>query len=365
MPKNELMSLLALSLMPGLGPVLFKRALEVHGSAEAALMAGPKKLAALSSQRKKLSVEWKSADVYVKAADREAAKAKKTGVRIIGRFDEDYPELLREIYDPPIVLYVKGKLPEPGYTGVGIVGSREASLYGLRMAAKLAGELAFSGAVVVSGLALGVDGAAHEGALKSGGVTLAVLGSGLNVVYPEQHKKMAREIEKSGALISEYPMDMLPLPQNFPLRNRVISGLSRGVVIVEARAKSGALITADAALEQNREVFALPGNADSERSAGTHGLLKQGARMVTSAADILEGLGAAVVAGRSKQAPPLPTLSEDEDRLLSHIETKPQYVDEIIEHSGVSHSRALSALTLLEIKKIVKQLPGKQFVRVR
>lgn len=360
MPKNELKKCVALSLAPGIGPRLFKKLLDEFGDIDTALEGDARRITQLPFVPKKFMAGLKSRTL-LEEADKEIAKAKKAGAEIVSFFDERYPGSLKEIFDPPMLLYVKGRLPEKNFVGVGIVGSRQASLYGLRMSRKFGQELASAGVVVISGMALGIDGAAHEGALKGGGVTLAVLGSGLNKIYPPGHAKLAREIEKAGALISEYPMDMEPIPQNFPVRNRIISGLSQGVVIVEAQKKSGALITAEAALEQGREVFAVPGNADSAGSAGTIALLKDGAKMAVTVSDILEGLG---LDGAVSSEKPLPALSEDENHVLKLVHREPHHVDELIEESQIGDRRTISALTMLEIKKVVKQLPGKNFVRV-
>ena len=301
-------------------------------------------------------------------AEQEIHKALKQKVEIISFLDKRYPPELQEIYDAPILLYVKGELPQSRIPKVAIVGSRKASLYGLRMAKTIAADLARSGVVVVSGLALGIDSAAHEGALTGSGITLAVLGGGLSKLYPPQNKRMAQEIVKKGALISEYPMEMEPKPQYFPMRNRIISGLSQAVLIVEAGQKSGALITADTALEQGRDVLAIPGNADSERSRGTNSLLKQGAKLVTSAQDILEELqtakgkeNAASSNGLSERKPL--NLAPDEEKLFSLLQNEPIHMDTLIEESGLAVNVTISQLSRLQIKGYVKELPGKNFVR--
>ncbi|MBI4342113.1 MAG: DNA-protecting protein DprA [Candidatus Omnitrophica bacterium] len=221
---------------------------------------------------------------------RELERARRQGAAIVTPDDPGYPDALRTITDPPVALYLRGTLTEADRVAVAIVGSRHASLYGLQCAEQLAYELALRGVTVVSGLARGIDGAAHRGALRASGRTLAVLGSGLSRVYPDEHRQLAKEIAGHGAVLSEYPMETQPLPRHFPQRNRLISGLSLGVVVVEAAQRSGALITADCALEQGREVFAVPGPMTAVTSHGTHQLLKQGARLVTSVEDILEEL---------------------------------------------------------------------------
>ena len=232
-----------------------------------------------------------STDAVWKAADKEIELASSSGVRIVTFFDEDYPALLKEIFDPPTHLYIKGELPANSDTCLAVVGSREASVHGLDMAHAMGRDLAAAGAVVVSGLARGIDSAAHRGALEAKGRTVAVLGCGLSRMYPPENKKLSEEIAKHGAVVSEFPMKEGPKLHHFPMRNRIISGLSRALVVVEAREKSGALITVGCALEQGREVYALPGNAGSKKTLGSNGLLKQGAALVTDASDILLDFG--------------------------------------------------------------------------
>jgi DNA processing protein len=222
--------------------------------------------------------------------DKETSLIKKAGISILTLFDDDYPANLKNIYDPPMVLYIKGKLKKKDEFSVAIVGSRKCTYYGINMAEKIAGCLSDHGLTIVSGLARGIDTAAHIGALKTRGRTIAVLGNGLSTIYPPENSLLAERISDNGALISEFPMQALPHKNNFPRRNRIISGLSKGVVVVEAAQKSGALITADFALEQGRDVFAVPGMAERLSSAGTNALIKQGAKLVDSAEDILEEL---------------------------------------------------------------------------
>ncbi len=300
-------------------------------------------------------------------ADEEIEKAAKARVEIVSLFDPRYPEELKEIYDPPILFYVRGKLPPAQAVKVAVVGSRVASVYGDRAARTISRELAEADVVVVSGMARGIDSAAHEGALVGEGVTLAVLGGGLARIYPPENRKLADRIVEKGAVISEYPMDMLSLKQHFPVRNRIISGLSKAVLVVEAKEKSGALITADSALEQGREVFAVPGNIDSLRSGGTNKLIKQGAQLATSAQDILEALN--IKAGRLKKKHGMSgsagenLLNDLEKNVLSLIGEDPAHVDEIIEGSGLKPAETMSFLSILEIKGFLSQHPGGYFVR--
>ena len=364
---DELRYTVALSLVKNMGPVTFKKLMERFGNVTLIFGAGQKDFQGIEKVSRSLYAELKAPDLFEKA-DAEIAKAVKQNVRIISFMDKHYPADLKEIYDAPILLYVKGILPEEDVPKVAIVGSRKASLYGLRMAKSIARDLSRAGVVVVSGLALGIDSAAHEGALSADGSTLAVLGGGLARLYPSKNKKMAEAILKKGALISEYPMEMEPRPEYFPLRNRLISGLSQAVLVGEAGNKSGALSTADAALEQGRDVLAIPGNADSERSAGTNALLKQGAKLVTSAADVLEELK--MNKGKSNDAPQqlhsekkIFDLNPDEAKLFSLLMNEPLPIDTLVEESGISASLVITHISRLQMKGYVKELPGKYFVR--
>lgn len=282
-------------------------------------------------------------------------------MNIIRIDDERYPALLKEIHQPPRELYVKGELTP--YPCVAIVGSRDATSYGIRAARALAADLARSGVTIVSGLARGVDAAAHEGALAGGGRTVAVLGCGLSTVYPAENTALAARIETNGALVSEFAPDAQPLPWNFPRRNRIISGLSSAIVVVEAGLKSGALITADAALEQGRDVFAVPGPIDSPASQGTNKLLRQGARAITCAQDVLEELEGVSALSSAQHAPrPRPAdLSEAERALLALFDGDALHVDEFIEKSGLAAGKALGALSQLEMRGALRQLPGKYY----
>jgi len=301
----------------------------------------------------------------------ELALAEAAGVNVVTLEDAEYPALLRQIYDPPLALYIRGRLPKDA-AAVAVVGSRRASHYGLQTAERLAYDLALRGVTIVSGLARGIDGAAHRGALSAGGLTIAVLGGGLSRLYPPEHEELAGQIAaQQGGVISEYPMTMEPYGQHFPRRNRVISGLSLGVVVVEAAARSGALITADCAMEQGREVFAVPGPVTTPTSHGAHELLKQGARLVTSAEDILEELqlrpmpAAEPAMGATSTAHP-DALSDRARRVLAALNaTQPRYIDEVAVDSGLASGETSSLLLELELKRLVRQLPGKHFVKQR
>lgn len=360
----ELTRIVALNQLDGFGGLAFQRLLAAFGNTEAIFKASSKELKRIPRFAAKAIEGLEKKDPLFKKAEADIRKAERAGVEIISIFDAGYPEELKQIFDPPPVLYIKGKLPDPAKPKIAVVGSRLSSLYGQRMAASIARELAAAGTVVVSGMARGIDTAAHEGALLEG-ETLAVLGCGLSQVYPPENAKLAAAITKKGALISEYPMDTAPIPQNFPVRNRVISGLSRAVLVVEARQKSGALITVDAALEQGREVFAVPGNADSAKSSGANALLKQGAKLVTCAADILDELGIKARARTVTEKKKVQSgLSAEEKRLFSLLDSEPVGVEELIEKSGLDARKAASTLSMLEIKKYVRQVPGKYFIKI-
>lgn len=288
------------------------------------------------------------------------------GIRAVSRGDAEYPGLLKEIHDPPPVLFVKGAFLPDDADSVAIVGSRDASAYGLRMAERLAFDLALAGITVVSGMARGIDSAAHKGAMKAGGRTIAVMGSGFRHIYPSESGKLVQEISAQGAVVTEFPSDVGPLKYNFPKRNRIISGLSKGVVVVEAAAKSGALITADFALEQGREVFAVPGMADSGMSGGSNRLIKDGAKLVTSAGDIMEEIKMtfperAKDRGAGTQRV-IPLNLSDEERVVADIlEEEPgAHIDVLVERSGLGR-KACEVLLRMEIKGIVTASAGKTY----
>ena len=286
-------------------------------------------------------------------------------IRAIGPGDAEYPVNIRDIYDPPAILYVKGEMLPQDEVAVALVGTRRPTHYGIQACRKLAYDLAMRGITIVSGMAVGIDTEAHRGALAAGGRTIAVLGSGHNNIYPRQNIGLYAEITGRGAVISEFPNATAPFKWNFPRRNRIISGLSLGVVVVEAPKKSGALITVDFALEQGRDVFALPGRAGSLTSEGTHRIIKEGARLVENADDIIEEIGPRL--GRLQgsvgaELRPGPGLSAQEERVFKLLTDEPRNVDTLLEESGLSASVILSSLTQLTVKRLAQELPGKRFV---
>jgi len=295
--------------------------------------------------------------------DREFKACRKLGLDLISIDDARYPVNLKNIPGAPILLYVKGKLEEMDRMAVAIVGSRRASYYGLNLAQKFGGELSVQGLTIVSGMARGIDTAAHNGALKAGGRTIAIIGSGFNYIYPEENKELAEEISRHGAVISEFSVDMPPKKENFPRRNRIISGLSLGTLVVEASRNSGAIITADFALEQGREVFALPGKVDTMSAYGTNELIKQGARLVTCAEDILEEFGMGPEIVLDTQIPMKEDICSKESILYGLITADPVTIDELAEKSNLSIPCLSELLLEMRLKKQIRQLPGKIFVR--
>ncbi|MEG6615745.1 DNA-processing protein DprA [Peptococcaceae bacterium 1198_IL3148] len=298
--------------------------------------------------------------------EQEVTRLEKHGVAFITFDDDNYPIMLKEIFDPPPVLFVRGQLNSLAGTGVALVGSRKATAYGKTVAQRLAGELTVSGVNIISGMARGIDTAAHQGALAAGGYTIAVLGCGLDVVYPRENKALMYEIIEHGAVITEFPLGSAPEPWHFPARNRIISGLSQGVVVVEAADKSGALITADFALEQGKEVMAVPGSIYSNMSKGSHKLLKQGAKLVTEAADILEELGLEVLFDNIELASSHGLkLSVTEQQIYNILQGDPLHLEDILRQVELSSQDVMAALMFLEVKKLVKKLPGKMYVATK
>jgi len=358
-------ALVSLNLVGDIGSIRLKKLLDYFGKPEDILHAAPGKLMAVSGIGQNIADKIYS--LKKEDLDKEFTLAKKYGLKIMTFEDKDYPENLKNIYDPPIVLYVKGELKAEDKFSLGIVGSRRASYYGLNSAEKFAYELSEKGFTIVSGMARGIDTYAHKGALKQGGRTIAVMGSGFSYLYPAENKKLAEEIAKNGAVISEFPCEAKPLPQNFPQRNRVISGLSLGLLVVEAARNSGALITADFALEQGREVFALPGKVDSNTSFGTNGLIKQGAKLVSCVEDVLEEFNLSVSTKETAKEEKLnvlqPELVNAESNLYNLILKQPISLDEIVENTDMSIPVISDLLLRLQMKKLVRQLPGKQFIR--
>ncbi|MFH0731380.1 MAG: DNA-processing protein DprA [Candidatus Omnitrophota bacterium] len=296
---------------------------------------------------------------------------KKEHVKIITIFDKEYPDTLKNISSPPIVLYVKGNIENITKNSLAVVGSRSCTQYGIRMTKRICAVLAKLGITICSGLARGIDTVAHKQALAQGAKTIAVLGSGLNNIYPPENRKLSDEIQLNGALISEFPMDTPPLKENFPRRNRIISGLSKGVLVVEAPEKSGALITADFALKQGKDVFAVCANADSDTSLGCNNLIKQGAKLTLDASDIIEELFPELLRDFSAKDKKelekehlLSNISEEDKVIYKALSDTPVTIDSLIEGLSLNSQKACLSLLNLEMTGLVKQLPGKLYVRV-
>jgi DNA processing protein len=368
MSNDDIRDYLRLALTPGIGGVLFRALVDHFGSAEAALGASEAEIGRVAGFGKVRAAEVARAREAVEV-DAEIEKAAARGVKIVTFASPDYPVALSYLAGPPPVLYVRGTLVPQDAQAFAIVGSRRSSLYGQEQAERFAVALAGAGFTVTSGLARGVDLHAHVGALKAGGRTIAVLGNGLSTIYPPEHAKRANEIAESGAIISEFPMDTGPTPENFPRRNRIISGLSLGVLVVEAGLKSGALITASFAAEQGKEVFAIPGRIDNPFSLGANHLIQDGAKLVQSLDDILDEFRdlklprGAEAEGSQGELPLGPKLDPQEEAILAALDGEPQTTDQIAERCGLPTSAVTANLTMLELKRLVQPVPGQRFVR--
>ena len=364
---------IALSRVKGVGPGLYKKLIGSFGSAGEVFRASPKTLSQTTGLRPALAGAIASFSGRAPVLE-EIDKLDRLGITLIPLEEASYPELLRHISDPPPFLYVRGSLSSGEVRSVALVGSRRASAYGRRISRKIARDLARMGGCVVSGMARGIDTEAHKGALDGGGKTVAVLGCGVDVLYPPENGDLYRAILETGAIVSEFPPGTQPKPAHFPVRNRVISGLSRAVVVLEGTDRSGSLITAGFALDQGREVFALPGPVDSTRSAGPHRLIRDGAALIRSAADIFDELGLEAETpsleqlveagpergGRRGSTGPLPHGAGAVIRTLSD---EPIHIDDIVGKSGIPPSEVLTVLLALELEGVVEQRPGKWFVR--
>ena len=362
---NSTEASIALNMVPGVGPVRLRRLLECFHTPEQVLMAREAQLRAVEGIGSELAAaiaHWQdSVDLSA-----ELTRIRDFGAKVITGESPEYPRMLREISNPPIVLYIWGELIERDHRALGIVGSRQTSHYGLECAKKLSYQLAYAGLTVVSGLARGIDTAAHQGALAAQGRTVAVIGSGLMDLYPPENQGLAEKIAASGAVISEFPMTFPPSPQTFPYRNRIVAGWGSGVLVVEAGLKSGALITAGQALEQGRLVYAVPGQIDRPTSAGSNRLIQQGAKLISSAADILDDLQILFREPRQTAAtPPSATLSPEEQTILATVDIAETPLDAIVTKSGLPMPKVASTLLALEMKRLVKQLPGQQFVKLQ
>ncbi|MFO0947076.1 MAG: DNA-processing protein DprA [Planctomycetota bacterium] len=366
-PDGDRICLLALTMVDGLGPVRLRGLLDRFGTPRDVLNASIRDLETVDGIGPSLAASI--AKLSLDAAREELLRMGEKGVKLLCHFDQEYPVPLRETPVPPLTLTMKGSLMARDRAAIAIVGSRRCSAYGRKMAERLSRDLASRGITVVSGLARGIDGVAHSAAMAAGGRTLAVLASGLANIYPPEHARLAEEVSASGALFSEAPLDGPPIGGLFPQRNRIISGLSLGVVVIEAAARSGALSTAHHALEQNREVFAVPGRVGDAASEGTNALIKKGACLVRGVEDILEQLGplelpnqGVIDALNPVSAPP--NLTPTQQQLWDALGNDDIELESLLEQTGLRASEANSALLLMEMRKLVRRLPGNRYMRV-
>lgn len=361
-------ALIALNMIEHVGPVRVRQLLEQFGDPAAILRASRHELMAVRSIGAEVADTIASWEQNVDLAG-ELKRIDEFGCHVVTQEDDAYPELLRQIYDPPIVLYVKGELRSADKNGVAIVGSRQTTHYGIEVARKFGYQLGYVGVTVVSGGARGIDTAAHQGTLSAKGRTIAVLGTGINIVFPPENRELFERIAASGAVISQYPFNRSADKQSFAIRNRIVAGMTLGTVVVEANLTSGALITSNFATEYGRQVFAVPGRIDSPRSKGCHELIKKGAKLCEGAEDILSEFEYLFPSSNRPPAPnetgilPALALSDHEQRVYDALTSEPAPMDEVIRHSGLPASTVSVSLLSLEMKRIVRQMPGKLFVR--
>ena len=379
-PDDELRELLRLTLTSGIGPATYRALLERFGTAKRILRASSSELKQVPGVGPVLADRIVASRTEVDP-ETELLLCQKHNVQIVQRTQPEYPSLLHDIHDTPPLLYVRGTLEPSDQFAIALVGSRRCTPYGLRVCEKLSRSLGRAGLTVVSGLARGIDAAAHRGAMKGGGRTLAVVANGLEEIYPPEHAELADQIAGSGAILTEMPMRQKPLAGLFPQRNRLIAGLCLGVVVIEAAPRSGSLLTAQHALEQNREVLAVPGPVDSLSSRGCHQLIRDGAKLVSSVEDILEEL-APQIRGRLPRTDQVPTgpqapapvtaesptaarsLSEQELSILGQLDDLPRPADDLIGRTGLTASQVMATLSVLEMRRLIRRMPGNQFVRV-
>ncbi len=399
MLSNETISLIHLNMVQGVGLKTVQILRDVFGSAERALQATSDELSEIKGLTPAMRDLLQRKPVQY-PIERELELIQEYGCQVLTLYDTAYPALLKEIDTPPIVIYIRGELTSEDSLSLALVGSRDAKDYGRKASYRLSYQLAQRGLTIISGLAKGIDTSAHRGALESGGRTVAVMGSGLSFIYPAANTDLAEKITESGALISEFPMETKPKPKNFPRRNRIISGLTLGTVVVEASNRSGALITARLAGEQGREVFAVPGEIFSELSTGTHKLINNGAKLVNTVDDLLNELPRhavnqiqsaasaspmpdveiesspeipvvekrataqpSVEAEQPPQITPPPDLTPDERTVFDAIEDPASHIDTIVRTTKLPIGQVSSVLLMLELKGVVQQLPGKQFAK--
>lgn len=375
---------LALNLLPNIGPIRVRRLLEQFQTPQAILSAPVRDLLLVPGIGEEMAAHIADWENRIDLPE-EKCRLSDHGIELLTLDDPRYPAALRQIHDPPFLLYMKGTLLPADEAAVGVVGSRRMTHYGREQARKFSFQLARAGFTIISGLARGIDTAAHEAALAAGGRTIAVLGSGIGNVYPPENQALADRISEQGAVLSEFPVLYVPDKQSFPLRNRIVAGMSSGLLVVEAPARSGSLITANQALEQGRTVFAIPGPIDRPSSEGCHRLIQQGATLVCTADDVIDELGLEIntlpLDFTNSEIKPVPSpkpehsrlpespapplrhveLSELEHRLLAELDLGDTTIDRLAEVTGVPAGRVGASLLQLEMKRLVKQLPGKYF----
>ena len=351
---DELKYWVGFSQIPGIGRVRISQLKEHFGSLQDAWKASEGKL-------KQAGLDSRSVEALVLlrpkiSLDAEMGKLERYKVKALTCEDTDYPSRLKEIYDYPPVLYLRGKLLLQDEPCLAVVGTRRPTIYGRQVTEEIVTELTQSKIIIVSGLARGIDSIAHRAALDAGGETIAIFASGLDIVYPAENAKLAQAIMEHGALMSEYPPGARPKAERFPMRNRIMSGLSLGVLVVEAGERSGALITAHQAVEQNREVFAIPGSILSPASKGTNRLIQEGAKLVCNCSDILEELNLSIVAPQQLEIQEFLPANEAESLVLKQLAPEPSHIDEVCRRSGLTASEASSTLAMLELKGVAKQV---------
>lgn len=362
----DVRALLSLSMVPGIGAARLRALVNHFGSAEAVLAAGEKELAAVEGIDRGLARSVRSNRNFDSEIQLQLSRLNKSEARLITYWDKEFPDNLKKIYDPPVMLFVRGNISEDDRYSVAIVGTRNPTTYGKHVSEKFAAGLSEEGITVVSGLARGVDTIAHSVAVRSGGRTLAVLGSGVDVIYPSENRRLVDQILASGAVISEYYMGSKPDAANFPRRNRIISGMSLGTVLVETDKNGGAMITAGTALDQNREVFAVPGSIFEKKSRGTNKLIREGrAKLVEDVSDVLDELRyklRPLMKGR-QAAQPKVQLTIFEQKIFDVMTDEAEHIDALAERCNTAIPDLLVQLLSLELKGVVKQLPGKYFVK--
>lgn len=362
---NATEACIALNMIKGMGPVRLRRLLDVFGSPENVLTARASALREVDGIGRDTAENIARWEETVDLTG-ELKRISDFGARVLIQQSPEYPPYLREIHDPPIALYIWGEWTERDRTGIGVVGSRRTSHYGTETAKKLAYQLAYAGVTVISGLARGIDTAAHQGALAANGRTVAVMGAGFHHLYPPENRALAEKIVSQGALVSEFSMDVQADKQTFPMRNRIISGMSRGLLVVEAGLNSGALISANQAIDQGRNVYAVPGQIDRPTAIGSNRLIQQGAKLVTQAGDILEDLDMLI------PDEPLPRhenrrseqLEGDEKLIFEAMEDVETSLDQLVAKTSLPSHKVSSSLLTLEMRRLVKRLPGQYFIKV-